>query len=102
MKVEQFLHSNQFHLYERKEDCNIDCLQSYNSLVVKIETNNKNYKKTIVLGRDWDYSKTTSAHVYQFLEQYGGIYIPYNETNKRKYIQKLIDNGEIVYDENMF
>lgn len=102
MKVEQFLHSNQYHLYERKEDYNIDCLQSYNGLVVKIEENNKDYKKTIVLGRDWDYSKTTSVHVYQFLEKYAGIYIPYNETNKRKYIQKLIDNGEIVYNEGMF
>ena len=90
MKVEQFIHANQFHLYGEGKDC----LQSYNSLVVEI-SNGK-----ITLGRDWEYSTTTSKHVYQFLETYGNFYIPYGQ-NKRAYINKAIKNGEIIYNEEM-
>lgn len=89
-KVEQYVHANQFHLYGEGEDC----LQSYNSLVVKI-SNGK-----ITLGCDWDYSTTTSKHVYQFLEDYANFYIPYGK-NKREYIRKAIQNGEIDYDATM-
>ena len=97
MKVEQFLHANQFHIYDNDNDL----LQSYNSLVVRVN-HSYNNKVVIVLGRDWDYSKTTTTHVYAFLEKYAGIYIPHTESNKRKYIQKMIDNGKIIYNENMF
>lgn len=92
MKVEQFHNKNQFHLY----GAGINILQSYNSTVVSINNNG-----TITLGRDWNYSTTTSKHVYMFLEEYGDIYIPYNEKNKRKYIQSLIDSGEIEYNEEL-
>ena len=91
MKVEQFYALNQFHLYGEGKQC----LQSYNSLVVKIE----NY--TITLGRDWDYSTTTSKYVYMFLEEYTDLPIS-SEKNKRNYIRKLIENGTIMYDENMY
>ena len=104
MKVEQYYNKNQFHMYG--DDYHY--LQSYNSLVVKIDSaRNTNvcspygYIKLITLGRDWDYSKTTSRHVYMFLEEYGNVYIPHDEKNKRKYIQKLIDDDIIYYDENM-
>ena len=90
-KVEQYVHANQFHLYGDGEDC----LQSYNSLVVKISNGR------IILGRDWDYSTTTSKHVYQFLEDYANFYIPYGK-NKREYVRKAISSGEIEYDEEMF
>lgn len=108
MKVEQFLNRNQFHLY----DCDIDILQSYNSQVVKI-TNYYGCYQCITLGCDWNYSTTTSKHVYAFLEKYSNIKF-YNITNKRKYINDLIKeykenkdkflekhNCIIVYDENM-
>ena len=98
-KVKQFLHANQFHIYNRQVDCDIDCLQSYNSLVVKIEKNNTDYNTLIVLGRDWNYSKNTSTHVYAFLEKYSNI--TFNTTNKRLEIQKLIDSGIILYDAKM-
>lgn len=99
MKVEQYQNKNQFHIYGNDEDI----LQSYNSTVVIIKHYNEDNANIhlITLGCDWDYSKTTSKHVYMFLEEYGNIYIPYNEKNKRKYIQSLIDSGEIDYNEEL-
>ena len=108
MKVEQFLNRNQFHLY----DTNIDILQSYNSKVVEITNYNGCYQ-CITLGRDWDYSTTTSKHVYAFLDEYSKVRI-YGVSNKRKYIRDLIEeykqdknafldkyNYALVYDEEM-
>ncbi len=93
MKVEQFYNKNQFRLYG--EGKNI--LQSYNSTVVEI-----NYigAMSIILGRDWDYSNTTRKHVYLFLEEYGNIDFS-GVKNKKKYIENKIENGEILYLENM-
>lgn len=92
MKVEQFYAKNQFHLYgEGKNE-----LQSYDSLVVKIEN-----RIVITLGRDWDYSTTTSKYVYMFLEEYADINF-YGIKNKRDYVRKMIEKGEINYDENMY
>ncbi len=108
MKVEQFLNRNQFHLYG--EGANI--LQSYDSKVVEIRTQGK--YQIIFLGRDWDYSTTTSKHVYAFLDEYSKVRI-YGVTNKRKYIRDLLEECEkdedkfyeenryiIKYDEEMF
>ena len=108
MKVEQFLNRNQFHLYGNGNDI----LQSYNSKVVVI-TEHKGCYQCIKLGCDWDYSTTTSKHVYAFLEKYSKVRF-YGITNKRKYINDLLkeckENKEkflqehnyiIVYDENM-
>ena len=90
MKVEQFVHANQFRLYSE----GVNCLQSYDSLVVKIENG------VVTLGRDWDYSTTTSKHVYEFLEEYSNIRF-YGVKNKRKYVNELIKEGKIIYDEEM-
>ena len=108
MKVEQFLNRNQFHIYGEDKDI----LQSYNSKVVEI-TNNPGCYQTIKLGCDWDYSTTTSKHVYAFLDEYSKVKI-YGVTNKRKYIKDLIQeykenkeeflnkhNYALVYDEEM-
>lgn len=108
MKVEQFLNRNQFHLYGD----NKDVLQSYNSKVVEI-TNNPGCVQCIILGRDWDYSTTTSKHVYAFLGEYSKIKF-YGISNKRKYIkdrieeckndrEKFINRNDyvILYDEEM-
>lgn len=91
-KVEQYVHANQFRIYGDGENC----LQSYNSLVVKLDLNDN-----IILGRDWDYSTTTSKHVYMFLEEYTRLNF-YNVTNKRKYVNNLIKSGKIQYNENMY
>ena len=98
MKVEQFYNANQFRIYGKGENI----LQSYNSTVVKIKDHDGSLE--VILGKDWDYSKTTLKHVYLFLEEY----VPYNivdlskaKGNKRKYIQSLIDNNDIGYNENL-
>lgn len=93
MKVKKFLHDNQFII----DDDKFYYLQSYNSIVARVE---KHYNN-ITLGVDWDYSKTTLKHLYAFLEEYANYYIPYNETNKRRYIQKEINNNNIGYDEEL-
>ena len=106
MKVCQFMNKNQFEI----RDNNKLYLQSYDSLVVEI-TNPFALNSKIVLGRDWDYSTTTSKHVYAFIDEYAygddtdGNHIRIelrNSNNKRKYIQKLIDNNIIKYDEEMY
>lgn len=91
MYVAQYVHANQFELIGEGERC----LQSYASLVVKLS------KGKIILGRDWDYSTTTSKHVYMFLEDYTDINF-YGITNKRKYVNELIKSGKIEYNENMY
>lgn len=109
MKVEQFLNRNQFHLYGDYKDI----LQSYDSKVVEI-INNPGCIQCIILGRDWDYSTTTSKHVYAFLDEYSKVRIC-GITNKRKYIRDLLEeykenkrdfverhNFIIIYDEEMF
>ena len=92
MKVEQFYNKNQFRLYGEGKDI----LQSYNSTVVVIDRGTGE----ITLGEDWDYSTTTSKHVYLFLEDYANINF-YGVTNKRNYVRKLIENGAIKYDSNL-
>lgn len=94
MKVKQFIHANQFHLYGEGRHI----LQSYDSKVVEISGAYPTLK--IVLGRDWDYSTTTSKHIYEFLEEYGNINF-YRVSNKRKYVNDLIEDGIIKYDKDM-
>lgn len=111
MKVEQFLNRNQFHLYGEFNGEVHHVLQSYDSKVVEII--NKDGYQLVTLGRDWDYSITTSKHVYAFLDMYSKVRI-YGVTNKRKYINDLIKECQkdkdkfykenhyiIIYDENM-
>lgn len=108
MKVEQFLNRNQFHLYGDYKHV----LQSYKSKVVEI-TNNPGCVQCVQLGRDWNYSTTTSKHVYAFLEEYSNVRIQ-DKTNKRKYLIDLINeckenktefyqkhNFTIFYNEDM-
>lgn len=102
MKVKNFYNKNQFLI----ESDDLIEFQSYDSLVASIN------KKTgiLKLGIDWDYSNTTMKHLYLFINDYKYylkkdvcelfIYL-YKEKNKRKYIQKLIDNKKIEYDKNM-
>lgn len=91
MRVEQFYSKNQFRIYGK----GINNFQSYDSLVVSIDANG-----VITLGRDWDYSITTSKYVYLFLEEYGNIDF-YGIRNKRAYVNKLIKENKIRYVEEM-
>lgn len=103
MKVEQFLNRNQFHLYGEINGEIHHILQSYDSKVVEIV--NKNGYQLVTLGRDWDYSTTTSKHVYAFLEEYLSCEFNFNINsvkNKRKYVQDLIDDHTFGYNKEMY
>lgn len=95
MKVEQFKVKNQFII--RDEDKVF--FQSYNSTIAKIER--IGLSREITLGADWNYSTTTSKYLYMFLEEEAGLYEIYNKSNKRAYIEKLIKEGVIKYDNNL-
>ena len=95
MKVEQFYSKNQFHLYGEGKHI----FQSYDSKVVEVNYEGGHYN--VILGRDWDYSTTTSKYVYLFLEEFGDINF-YGITNKREYVRKLIKEGKIIEDIEMY
>lgn len=97
MKVSQLENKNQFIILGDNGEVEF---QSYNSLIARI-----NKKGTLELSNHWDYSRTTSKHLYIFLEKY--LYnlddfiqddiknILLNGKNKKRDIQKLIDNNKI-------
>lgn len=66
-------------------------LQSYNSIVAKIETP----FKLVILGRDWDYSRTTSRHLKKFLGDALGF------TSSTAELRKAIKDDDIVVDNNL-
>lgn len=72
-------------------DGNKTILQSYDSIVAIVDKD-KLGLKSLTLGRDWDYSRTTMKYVHQFLEQTLG----WNVTARK--LRQLIDDGEIHYD----
>ena len=95
MKVSQFYNKNQFVI----EGQGVTTFQSYDSTIAIIDSKNH-----LTLGCDWDYSNTTRKHLYLFLNDYSynaTIQEALQETNKRKAIQKLIDDGFITYNQNL-
>jgi len=93
MKVKQFYNKNQFIITDTKKFV----FQSYDSTIAVVEG------QKLTLGKDWDYSKTTLKHLYKFMYEYA--YHLYRMVmfsgNKRKEIQRLIDDGTINYDESL-
>lgn len=84
MKVEQFYNKNQFRIYGESKNI----FQSYDSTIAIIK------KGMLILGKNWDYSKTTLKHLYMFLNDYdfeidnkNYIYEALHSNNKRKAIQ---------------
>lgn len=97
MKVKQFYNKNQFVIIDNENKKTY--FQSYNSLIAFIDESGN-----LTLGKDWNYSTTTAKHLYLFIDEFCYSYkveIPEGCKNKRAYIQKLIDDGIINYDENM-
>ena len=97
MKVNQFHNKNQFHMTDGKTDV----LQSYDSTVVIVNRytrENGSHYNEITLGKDWDYSRTTSKHVYMFLKEVAGVSFDYIN-NKKAHVEKLIDEGVIHYED---
>lgn len=101
MKVQNFYNKNQFIISGGDA---VVTFQSYNSVIAKIDK-----KGTLILGNDWNYSKTTLKHLYLFINDY--FYAlgdcaqklfgdEFNSSkNKKAYIQKLIDNEKIFIKE---
>lgn len=85
-------------------DDNAIYFQSYESVVAKLEINEP-YMDKLILGRDWDYSNTTSRWLYVFLYDYAPRYYFYIKDNYGKLckanIEKAIKDGIIVYDEKV-
>lgn len=83
------------------EDRNNFYFQSYDSIVAKRDG------RVFTLGRDFDYSRTTSKHLHTFMEEYapGTLYrikqeIPsYNSFSDM--LRKAIKKGIVQYDEEM-
>lgn len=74
-------------------------LQSYSSIVVKIDFN----KSEITFWQDFDYSKTTMKYVKQFIEFY--TWFKWDIKSIRDYIKRwTVGNGfiyKVIYDENL-
>lgn len=102
LKVTQLENKNQF-LMEGSEKA---IFQSYNSIIAVYDKEND----ILTLGKDWDYSKTTTKHLYIFLDQMfryswsnlkEDIMSALATSNKRKSIQILIDNNIIKYNPDL-
>lgn len=75
---------------------------SYNTLIATINKNRKN--DNLQFTSKWDYSKTTTKYLYQFLDEYkcqisNNIYIKVvnalDSTNKKASFKNLIDSKYI-------
>lgn len=96
MKVEQLENKNQFVIYSPSGII----FQSYQSVIAFFDKDTK----TLLLGKDWNYSKTTLKHLYIFLENYCNFKLWDNikySNNKRKAIQDAINLGLIDYDKEL-
>ena len=68
--------------------------QSYASRVCEIRGKGMGYDNVVVLGKDWDYSRTTMKHLVSFLRQNKlGV------LGSAKDIREAIDRGHARYDE---
>ena len=100
MKIKQFYNKNQFIITDTKKFV----FQSYDSTIAVVEG------QKLTLGKDWDYSITTLKHLYKFMYEYAYhidtltdciYHMIMFSGNKRKEIQRLIDDGTINYDESL-
>jgi len=80
-------------------------LQSYNSIVAKIDNHYSPLQETLIclqpfklvtLGSDWDYSRTTLKHLRTFLGDALGF------VSSTAELRKAIKDGDIVIDNNLW
>lgn len=67
------------------EDGNKICFQSYDSMIATVDRDSK----TITLGRNWNYSQTTSKHRNTFFS----TYVNMSDLSTTKGIQNALKNG---------
>ena len=97
MKVYQLENKNQFIIFHNGHVY----FQSYESLIADYYYDQDKEKHILKLGYCWDYSKTTLKHLYLFIANHTFINFEKFKGSYKNYIQKLIDDGEILYDEEM-
>ena len=85
MKVEQFGYKNQFVIFGEGKIT----FQSYRAKIAEVE-NGK-----VTLFKDWDYSNTTTRHLYRFLSEY----TEFSNMNKKDVLAAIKD-GRISYKED--
>lgn len=68
--------------------------QSYDSRVCEIRGKGMGYDNVVVLGRDWNYSQTTTKHLYKFLKDNDLTIIA-----DRKSLLEAIERGHARQDE---
>lgn len=84
--------ANQFVIMEN----GVTAFQSYNSRVCEIRGKSMGYDKVVVLGYDWNYSRTTMKHLCSFLKQNGlGILA------SAKDLREALDRGHARQDESI-
>lgn len=104
VRVRQLENKNQFVM--RTSEGNY-IFQSYDSICC-INQNGK-----LIFGSDWDYSNTTRKHLYIFINDYCSlcgytleerekIEKALTSNNRRKALQKLINEGVIEYDKTLY
>ena len=96
---------NQFVITGEEDGKIVVTFQSYNSRISDIVYNcGMGFDALVRFGRDWNYSQTTSKHLYSFLRQ-SGIEI----LASKQAIEEAIERGHarrdeaiaVVYDESM-
>ncbi len=100
MQVKQFYNKNHF----TRENKSEIILQSYESDVARIDKKNN----ILEFGVNWDYSRTTLKNLYLFIADYVETLVNNKEiskiftmSNKKEYLQKLIDKKEIKINYNL-
>ena len=78
------------------ENNNTITFQSYNSIVCEIRPASMGFKKVVVLGKDWDYSRTTTKHLGTFLKQNNLEYLA-----GAKNIREALERGYTRYNESI-
>ena len=85
---------NQFII--KNNDTNTVAFQSYNSMVCEIRPASMGFEKVVVLGKDWDYSRTTMKHLGSFLKQNNLDFLV-----GAKNIREALDRGYARYNESI-
>ena len=70
--------------------------QSYDSIVCEIRPASMGFKKVVVLGKDWDYSRTTTKHLGTFLKQNNLEYLA-----GAKNIREALERGYARYNQEV-
>lgn len=79
------------------EDGKTISFQSYDSIICRIDNNGgMGFNKVVTIGKNWNYSTTTSKHFYAFLSQQGLEILA-----SKKAIEEALDRGYARLDQSV-